>query len=197
MIVRVSTDGLKQATGQQWISERMVQLAMTVFVVFIVKVIVTTPAAAPAAAAGGGRGGGTLDNAMVDKIYASGFNDGSEGKLYGASLGQYLKTSVGGVDSDGEENQFTDEFANNYVPPGGAMGGMDAAPAKASLGWSDTFSLAIGGKLIFDLGKGAAGGWNPANFATNAQTLGPMRMIMPGMALMRVAPKLIAMVTGR
>jgi len=206
LIVRVSKDGLVNATGQQWITESMVGVAMMLFLFVVIKAIVASPPATATAAAyggarggvgGGGGSGKMISNAHMDKIYAAGFNDATEGKLYGASLGQFfneLGASTEAASASGLDDNFSDEFSDNYVPPEDTP---VPAPNDNSLGFAGTISLALGAKLIFDLGKDDNGGWNPANFPANAQRIGPMRMAMPMFGLARLLPKIISMVMGR
>ena len=147
---------------------------------------------------------GNLDNAEIDRIYASGFNDANDGKLYGASLGQFIKTAVdgaaaaataaGGASDDGFTDEFADSYDDKYDP---GVGGVNAGEQDNSLGFAGTISLALGGKLIYDLGAGANGGWNVANFPDNAKKLGPMRMAMPLFGIVKVAPKLLKMFFGK
>jgi len=187
-------DALVKATGQRWISEKMVMVLFGVMAVFVVKAIITSPPSpspgpSPGTSSSFSSSTPTMSNALIDQVYAAGFNDGTDGKLYGASLKQFLKGD-GGSGSGSGSVDFAEDYSNNYPPPSEAS----PPPADDSLGMTGTFTLALFGKLIYDLGKEPGGGWNPAMFPVNYQTIGAMRCMMPLFGMARILPKLLKMV---
>ncbi|GMH76796.1 hypothetical protein TrST_g11397 [Triparma strigata] len=111
--------------------------------------------------------GGGVDQGMMERIYAKGYDDGSAGKPFGTSL----EESVG----SGSDVPY-DDLGSVAPPPATGLG---------ALGFTHLMSAGLIVKAGYDLGKGTDGVWNPANIVPNGKA-NPMRLMMPAFGMYRI-----------
>jgi hypothetical protein len=170
---------LSTVPGSDKISDRLIVGAYLCLAMFSLKYIASNPyagaqAAKAAAAAVGGGIGGISDKklqALKDKYYGLGYDEGSAGRPFGSAL----------------DEEPTNDGGLSYGIGDAGEGAPKVAGLKNLMGFNGLISLGLFGKFILDIGKGAGDSWGLDNVQRNLQGQeGKMKLIMPAFGVYRL-----------